>query len=1271
MRFVENGPEIPDRLIAARDRGEVVFLCGAGVSYPAGMPTFKGLTQQVLQELGTPEDAKSYQLFSKWLLPDADENSAPSFDGIFNQLYAEYPPAEVDYCVAKKLKKKPRANLDAHRCLLKLATGPDEKVRLITTNFDLLFEKAASSKCDLHIAPKLPDLGLDESFSGIVYLHGRLNYGIQRHEGRHGLVLSSSDFGRAYLSQGWATRFFRSLLKKYTVVLVGYSASDPPVKYLLQGLRDANGSTTGRLYAFDEGLHASVDAKWRDTGAIPISYVKSTDQHPELWETLREWSNQAENPSRWNREVLKLASQKPQDLLPLQRSWVCSLVRSNAGAKQFAAMDPPAPADWLCVFDKSIRLADKVSSVDNSETFDPWENFRLDEDVQPDPDAAGNAPDIGEDLLSQEISGLDSSTTRVAGYDFARTIPSPPRIFHLANWIGKQIQSPKVAWWASRYRSLHPTVLAQLEWYLFRGDMLTHDVGKKTWANLLDIFRAEPLDQHDGGWFDFERELAAFGWTGRSVELFREATQPKLTHSSLTRWSRFSPPSDDWADCEKGLLDFEVHFVQRHGQEETVPEEYLLEVYKAFRINIELAAKLLRQAGTWYWQSKSLYPDGHDSERHLDASDQYILWFVEYLEKVCAEHPEFLVEDIRTWPEDEEFFFDKLRLYVWAKPNLISPEHIGLGLMGLSDEAFWESNHRRELLFLIKEKWALIADEHRIQIEERVIAGVPLKTRESDEEDKRIKAITSASILDWMLLNGCRLQSSTMSALADLRKVDPRYRTEWASDAADNHEGRSGYVETITDPSAISDLPAADVLDAATELSGRNFTDFTELKPFAGLIEKKPLKAIAALNLAARSGNFPAQHWRTAISSFPKEASLRLTRLFAARIAKLPDELALELRHELSRFAQERFEPLFRENAELTFELYDEFVGKLTRHGEGATQSALGGMSIGGRNQNRSRRTTEYAINSPIGRVTDLLFSYLNGLKLGENSGIPDTVKAKLERLFASPGEGSDHAVCVTTRRLSWLFYLDPIWVKQRLIPWFTLAHPASEPAWNGFLRSNRLPSPQLFKVLKPSFLDAAVTVHRWRWDGSMATKIHEFLVLACFRQGSAKAYVKFSEARAVLQKTDDAGRSHSIWFLSRLVKDGEKWRTTGKPFLDKAWPRETVCQTAETSQRFVSLAEDATDNFDEVVCAILPFLVPIKKSDNYFFKLRKDEMSIPERFPEATLSLLDRIIPSEIEFAPYDLQSLASVLEVIATAMPKLRQQNRWRRLQRFSTEL
>ncbi len=46
MRFFSNGPSIPNDLLTARDEGQVVFFCGAGVSRAfAGLPSFDDLTK--------------------------------------------------------------------------------------------------------------------------------------------------------------------------------------------------------------------------------------------------------------------------------------------------------------------------------------------------------------------------------------------------------------------------------------------------------------------------------------------------------------------------------------------------------------------------------------------------------------------------------------------------------------------------------------------------------------------------------------------------------------------------------------------------------------------------------------------------------------------------------------------------------------------------------------------------------------------------------------------------------------------------------------------------------------------------------------------------------------------------------------------------------------------------------------------------------------------------------------------------------------------------
>lgn len=52
MCFISHGPVLPRLLLTAADAGDVVFVCGAGVSLaPAGSPTFQGLRDGVVNRL--------------------------------------------------------------------------------------------------------------------------------------------------------------------------------------------------------------------------------------------------------------------------------------------------------------------------------------------------------------------------------------------------------------------------------------------------------------------------------------------------------------------------------------------------------------------------------------------------------------------------------------------------------------------------------------------------------------------------------------------------------------------------------------------------------------------------------------------------------------------------------------------------------------------------------------------------------------------------------------------------------------------------------------------------------------------------------------------------------------------------------------------------------------------------------------------------------------------------------------------------------------------
>lgn len=250
MRFLANGPNFPDELLTARDEGQVLFFCGAGVSRArAGLPDFYGLANEVVNALRAAPDSPARQFIeaSSKMGPIVGIGSLLPADRVFSLLERDFSIDEVRAKVAEALRPVGTPDLTAHRMLLDLARDPTGAIRLVTTNFDLLFE-ACEPGLTRFAPPRLPDPRRPQDFMGIMHLHGHVT---DDYDGAHDdeFVLSSADFGRAYLADGWATRFMRDLIDRYRVVFIGYAADDPPIQYLLEALkRDAKGR--GNLYAF-------------------------------------------------------------------------------------------------------------------------------------------------------------------------------------------------------------------------------------------------------------------------------------------------------------------------------------------------------------------------------------------------------------------------------------------------------------------------------------------------------------------------------------------------------------------------------------------------------------------------------------------------------------------------------------------------------------------------------------------------------------------------------------------------------------------------------------------------------------------------------------------------------------------------------------------------------------------------------------------------------------------------------------------------------------
>lgn len=129
--FIVNGPDIPESLLEAHEEGRIVFFCGAGISYPAGLPGFQGLVDETYEKLGTKKTSTEQQAY--------DNNQ---FDTTLDLLERRYPGKRIAVRKALATVLTPSHIGDdstiTHKALIQLSTNHNGKVRLVTTNFDRL-----------------------------------------------------------------------------------------------------------------------------------------------------------------------------------------------------------------------------------------------------------------------------------------------------------------------------------------------------------------------------------------------------------------------------------------------------------------------------------------------------------------------------------------------------------------------------------------------------------------------------------------------------------------------------------------------------------------------------------------------------------------------------------------------------------------------------------------------------------------------------------------------------------------------------------------------------------------------------------------------------------------------------------------------------------------------------------------------------------------------------------------------------------------------------
>lgn len=324
--WITGDVELPDEILDAHERGELVFFVGAGASLgkPSNLPLFDGLAKKLARMASHP--------FSK----------RGGLDFFIGQL--ESLPQGFDaHHHTHTLISNPKSRFSPlHSATVDLA-GIGGAFRVVTTNYDDHLASAAASGSitvpDTWYAPALP---LGHDFAGLVHLHGSVR------RPKEEMILTDRDFGHAYITDAWAARFLLPMFDRFTVVFIGYSHDDVIMRYLALGLPSSGKAVASKRFAFTSD---PSNSKWDYLGIRPITYPVVGRDHQALVAALTAWADRA-NMGQTDHRSRVQAIIGGGTALPLpDRDYLHARLQTTDGARDFAiataSLADEAKLEWL------------------------------------------------------------------------------------------------------------------------------------------------------------------------------------------------------------------------------------------------------------------------------------------------------------------------------------------------------------------------------------------------------------------------------------------------------------------------------------------------------------------------------------------------------------------------------------------------------------------------------------------------------------------------------------------------------------------------------------------------------------------------------------------------------------------------------------------------------------------------------------------------------------------------------------------------------------
>lgn len=297
------------------------------MSIPAGLPDFRKLVVDVYAKLdkgvhavvtGSKDDeAGDLTGLTSQQIAEVRRFKRRDYDvvlGMLERRIDDKPSAtsRVRATVTEVLRAAGKKPAPIHKALMRLADRGGAST-IVTTNFDLLLQDSVNSKTKLqtYSLGGIPRPGRSGEFAGFLHIHGALDRNPNR---TSDLVITDRDFGEFYMRRRTVPDFIYDAARLFHLVLVGYSADDPPMRYLLNAIAADGVRFDDLKERFTFVGVATPDPvlvdDWKSRGITPIAY-DSKDHHQSLLELLERWATLSAvngKPGKVDAEIKRIVS---------------------------------------------------------------------------------------------------------------------------------------------------------------------------------------------------------------------------------------------------------------------------------------------------------------------------------------------------------------------------------------------------------------------------------------------------------------------------------------------------------------------------------------------------------------------------------------------------------------------------------------------------------------------------------------------------------------------------------------------------------------------------------------------------------------------------------------------------------------------------------------------------------------------------------------------------------------------------------------------------